>query len=260
MDLHSTVGNPADHLSAKVFAAGRFHGEARTAVEPGRGVKHHATRCVGFSTAIREHGLNKLEVDNRLAELLALARESESLMNQTLSGAAGDRGYVQAATVEYLHRCLEALPGLTTNDVLSRDFAAVENAVRCFGPALTHLAVRLPERDTRGISGHDEGGYAAGASLFRLTARHKRKDICVGRVGDVALGSSYDVGIALAFGPRLQMSGGRANIRLGQRKGTDDLTGSQSRQVGLLLCFRAIDNDALRTDANIGADYRAKSW
>jgi len=103
-----------------------------------------------------------------------------------------------------------------------------------------------------------EGRDAGGALLRRIGARHHGEEARFRRVGDEALGTVDHVAVAVAPGGRAH--GGRvgADIGLGQREGADDLAARQLGQIGALLLLGAVDDDALRADAVVGADHGAE--
>ena len=72
MDLHGAVGDPAHHLRGVELAAAGFESDELAVVAASRGVQHHAARGIGLCLAVGEHGLDKLEVGDRAAELFAL--------------------------------------------------------------------------------------------------------------------------------------------------------------------------------------------
>ena len=77
-------------------------------VAAARGVEHHRARGVDLGAAVGEHRLDELELGDRLAELLALDRVAQRVVEHALGDADADGGDVQAALVEHLHRRLEA--------------------------------------------------------------------------------------------------------------------------------------------------------
>ncbi|MNY00707.1 hypothetical protein D3C86_1332140 [compost metagenome] len=64
--------------------------------------------------------------------------------------------------------------------------------------------------------------------------------------------------VAIQLGARLQRGGVGAGVRLGQRERDDQLAAGDLRQVFLLLRLGAVHQDALRADANVGAEHRAE--
>ena len=64
--------------------------------------------------------------------------------------------------------------------------------------------------------------------------------------------------VAVCFGARLQRGGVGAGIGLGQREGHDQFAAGHARQVVGLLVGRAVHQDALRADADVGAEHRAE--
>lgn len=132
----------------------------------------------------------------------------------------------------------------------------VQHHVAGLGAALAHLLVRLAEGDAGRIGRHDEGRDAARA--LRAGARHQREGARARRVGDEALGAVDDVVVAVGRGARLQRGRVRPRVRLGQRERNDELAAGDARQVRGLLRLGAVHQDALRPDADVGAEHRAE--
>ena len=94
---------------------------------------------------IGDHRLDQLEIGERLAELLALARISHRVGDQPLGDADADRGDMQPAAIEHPHRDLEALAFLA-EPVGGRHRRLVEIDVADMGALLAHLLLGLADR------------------------------------------------------------------------------------------------------------------
>ncbi|MNS87604.1 hypothetical protein D3C72_1215520 [compost metagenome] len=262
MDLHGAVRHATHHFGTEHLRARSQHADlgvalaGRLGVVALRAVAHHRQARVQLGLAVGQHALNQLEVADGLAELLALLRIGHGVGNQPVRHAAGQRGDMQAATVEHLHRGLEAHARYAADDVGRGHAHVFQHHVAGLGAALTHLLVRLAERDPRRIGGHDERRDARRARA--AGARHQREGAGTRRVGDEALGAVDDVVVAIQLGARLQRGGVGAGVRLGQRERDDQLAAGDLRQVFLLLRLGAVHQDALRADANVGAEHRAE--
>ena len=103
-----------------------------------------------------------------------------------------------------------------------------------------------------------KGRDARGARLGRLGPGHDGEEAGPGRIGDEALGAVQQIALALAPRAGGEARGIRAALRLGQAEGADDLAGGQARQIAALLRLGAVDQDAQRADADIGAEERAE--
>ncbi|MNN02147.1 hypothetical protein D3C81_1147950 [compost metagenome] len=165
---------------------------------------------------------------------------------------------MQAALVQHLHRGLEALAFLEPDQVGGRHAHVLEDHVAGVGAFLAHLHVALAEADARRLRIDNKGRDAGRALDRRIGARHQREHAGLRRVGDEALGAVDHVVVAIAHGGGAQRAGVRAGVRLGQREGGEDLARGQPGQPRGLLLGGAIHQDALRADANRGAQQRAK--
>src|SRR5258706_3481889 len=87
-DLYRAIGDAADHLAGEMLAARRLDADIGAAVALLRRVEHHAARSIGLGAAVGEHRLDELELADRFAELLALARVGHRLGDQPF-GEAG---------------------------------------------------------------------------------------------------------------------------------------------------------------------------
>jgi hypothetical protein len=163
---------------------------------------------------------------------------------------------MQTPPVQHLHRGLEALvfPRRATNDVGGGDADIFKDHVAGVRALLTHLLVGLAQRQAL-RSGLDDEGADAGRSLcLGIGAGKNGEDIGARRVGDIALGPVQHEMVTIAAGGGAQAACVRPSIRFGQRKGGDHFAGSQRGQVFRLLFGGAVDDDALRPDAVVGAD------
>src|SRR3546814_5258805 len=79
VDLNRLVGNTPHHFTRKHLAAGRLCGDVGARIFPARSLLDHATGCKGFRLHVSEHGLDELELGNRLAELLAFHRITQTV-------------------------------------------------------------------------------------------------------------------------------------------------------------------------------------
>ena len=195
-----------------------------------------------------------------LAELFALQRVIGGNVEHALALAHGHRAHMDAPAVEHLHRGAEPLmePVRPAKNGAFRHAHIIKDHVRGFGAALAQLAVGLGHRDARRVRRHDEGRHAIGAVLFGIGAGKHREDPGAHRVGDVALGA-VDHEIA-AIAPRRGADAARIGpvVGFGQREGGDDIAAGHAGQPAFLLRLRAVHHDALRADADIGADQRAE--
>ena len=197
-------------------------------------------------------------VRQRRAELLALHGEAQRVLDQTLGHAHAHRGDMQTAPVQHLHGGLETLAFLTADNVLGGHPAVLEGDVANVGAFLAHLHVRLAADQPRRVAFNDKGGDAAGALVVLVGTRHHRVQAGFRAVGDVTLGAVENVVVAVLVRAGLQARRVGAHVRLGQTERADHFAGGQFGHVLLLLLFGAVDQNALGTDAVIGAEERAE--
>ena len=177
---------------------------------------------------------------------------------KTLGRADADGGNMQPRAVEDLHGALEAAALDTAQQRFGRHPAIGEDDVGDLGPLLAHLAVARADGDAGQPRLHQEGRDAACPRFRRRRAGQHREEPRSRRVGDEPLGAVQHVDIAVAPGVGPEAGGVGAALGLGQAEGTDDLAGSEARQVLPLLRLGAVDDDAQRADAYIGAEEGAE--
>ena len=215
---------------------------------------------IDLGLAVGQHRLHQLELGDRLAELLALASRSAARRRACAAAtptqtAAMWMRPLSSTFIAVLKPC-PSLPPIRLA-AGTRQFSKITSQV--WAPRWPIFLSGLPRRDAGRLALDDEGRDAAGALLGRIGARHQREDAGLRRVGDEALGAVDDVVLAVAPMARGAQRGGvRAGVRLGQRERGDDLAGRQLRQVLGLLLLGAVDHDALRADADRGAEHRAE--
>ena len=127
-----------------------------TIVAAACGVEGHALGCVKLGLAVGQHGLNQLEIADRLIELFALQRILQRIAQDALGHAHGHGGDVDAAFFQHFHRGLEPTALLQADQIACRHFHVIEDHVTGMGAALTHLLVVFAEADARCLGVHDE--------------------------------------------------------------------------------------------------------
>ena len=112
--------------------------------------------------------------------------------------------------------------------------------------------------DRPGVPLDEERRDAARALHGGIGARHHREQPGFRRIGDEALGAVQYVAVAVARrrSSRARRRPSRTPARSARRHRR--ARRCQTRQPALLLCVGAIDDDALRADAVVGADQRAE--
>lgn len=93
--------------------------------------------------AVRQHGLDQLELGDGLAELLALHGVGQTVGDQPFRHADAEGGNVQPAAIQNLHRRPETLAFPAAENGGSRDAAVFEDHVAGVRAGLPHLLVRL---------------------------------------------------------------------------------------------------------------------
>jgi hypothetical protein len=168
---------------------------------------------------------------------------------------------VQPPAIQHLHRRLEALafPLRSADDGVQWHAGVLEDDIGGMRALLSHLPVGLADGDARRSGFDQEGGHAPGIGAGGIGAGEHGEQPGMWRIGDVTLGAVQYVSlIILAPGGGLQRAGIRADVGLGEAERADDLSGGKPGQIARLLRRRAVDDDALRANAVIGADQRAE--
>ncbi len=213
-------------------------------VDAPRALVHEQARGFDLDRHVGEHELDRLQVGDRLAEGLALARELQRVRHRAFRQAQAARADDGAAGVEREHRVVEALALGAADEVLARDAAVLEDDVGRRDAADAHLAVLSRDAEAGRVRGDDE---AADALRARRAVGAREGDDVVGdgAAGDVHLLAVEDVVIAIADGPRLQVRGVGAMVGLGEAERALHLTRSDALADPLLLPVVAADHHRL---------------
>ena len=166
---------------------------------------------------------------------------------------------MQPAPVQHLHRGLEALALDPADQVFRRHPGILEDHVGDLRALLAHFLFRLADAHARRARLDHKGGYPAGPLDLRVGAGHHGENAGGRGIGDIALGAVQHIVVAVAPGRGLQGGGIGTRLRLGQAEGRGQVAAGQFRQIFRLLIRRAVDDQALRADADIGAKGRAES-
>src|SRR5438552_2845373 len=188
-DLQGAIGDTTAGFRREELGAGRFGADVESQVAAPGGIDDHRAGGVDLRLAVGEHRLDQLKLGDRFAELDALLGIAQGIVEHAFGNADADRGDVDAALVEHLHRRLET-DALATADHVGSGYATVlEDHVADMGALLPHLPVDRPERETGRALLDDESRDAVRAALVWRGSRHHREDAGLGRVGDIALGA-----------------------------------------------------------------------
>src|SRR5689334_20440386 len=103
---------------------------------------------------------------------------------------------MQPTAIEHLHCGLEALAGLSADDVGRWHAHVVQDDIACLSPALAHLAIKLAERETRQRGRNNERGDARGARTFG--PRHEGERAGARCIRDEALRAADEI-VAAVF-------------------------------------------------------------
>ena len=208
MDLQGVVGDLEGGVGDEAFGHGAPAGGVRRfAIEAGGSLIQHQAGRLQFRFHVGEFELGVLEVGDGLAELLALFRIGDRLVEGELGAAERAGGDVEPAAIKACHGEAEAV-ALFADAIGRRHTHAIENdlAGRLGFPA--HLALVGAKRKPRRILLDDEGGDALGAIVRR--ARHEDVNIRRARAGDELFGAGDDIIIAVFHGLGLEAGGIRA--------------------------------------------------
>lgn len=116
-----------------------------------RGIQHHAARGLGIGLAVGKHGLQKLKISQRLAELATLHGVANHVVDDPFRKADAGRCDVKPPFVQHLHRSLEALTFDPADKLPFRHPAIVEDRVADMGPFWPSFFTGLPS-DRPGVS------------------------------------------------------------------------------------------------------------
>ena len=160
VDLQGVVGDLEGGVGDEAFGHGAPAGRVRgLAVESAGGFVEHDAGGLKFGFHVGQLELDALEIGDGLAELLAVLRVSDGLVERELGAAEGAGGDVEAPAIEAGHREAEAVAFLT--DPVSCGHAHfVEDDLRRRLTFPAHLAFVGPEGEAGRALLDDEGGDA----------------------------------------------------------------------------------------------------
>ncbi|MCY1331083.1 hypothetical protein D9M69_167340 [compost metagenome] len=246
MQLHAVVDHPALQLGHRVLGH-RGGRRIQRAVEEqlDAAVEEHAAD-LHLGLQLGELVAGGLELQQLLAERLALVAVAHGPVQRGLGQGGGADGDLQALPGQLLHQVGEAL-AFRAEQVLRRHADVVEEQLA--GVLGLHAdllqALALAEAGHRGV--HQEQADAAGAGR-RIGLGHDYHHVAVHAVGDEGLGAVQHVMVAVAHGTGAHALQVGAGARLGHGDGADQLAAGHARQVGLLQVLAAVVQDVGRDD------------
>ena len=195
-----------------------------------QGAPDEGTRCLYLGRHVGEHERDRLVLDQRATELLALLGVLQGELERRPGDAQRLRAHDRPRKLERLQgdrgpRAFAfASPGQlglelvhATEHVLGRNGHVFEEHLSCVGGADAHLLFLLAHAQALGPGRDDEARLAAGAEL-RLDHRHDHVDVGDAAVGDEDLLPVDDPLAVLAHGARLHGRHVRTSVRLGHRE------------------------------------------
>src|SRR5450759_3981407 len=116
-----------------------------------------------------------------------------------MGGADAQRGYMNTASVQDLHRGLETLAfQFRSADNRRRgNVDIVENHIGSQSAALPHLLISRADRDALQVGIDQKCGNPFGTFAVGSAARHYREDAGIRCIGDVTFGAVDDVSLSL---------------------------------------------------------------
>ena len=208
----------------------------------------------GLGLQLGKLELGVLEVEDRLAEGLALLDVVDSQRQRPLDHGDRRGADLQALLRQLLHQLDEALAFLVAEQVGRRHAHVIEEQLRRvvrLEPDLVEVAAALEAFDLVGLD-HDQRG-ALGA-LRRIGLGHHDDQVGKLAVGDEGLGTVDAVLVAVLLGARLDALQVGAGTRLGHGDGPDQFAGRHPRQPLLLLFLRAVVEDVGCDDGIVERD------
>ena len=161
---------------------------------------------------------DRLATGDRRAEGAALARVGHRVVERGLGQADAHPGQRHPLGLEALHDLRKA-PPLLSEDAIPGHPHVLQNELTGIGGVPAHLLQRGPERQTRRVALHDEGGDALVPGATVLAARGDDQDVRQPRVGDEHLGAAEQPVLAVGARPALHPGhvGPRAGLGDGDR-------------------------------------------
>src|SRR4051812_46969818 len=185
-----------------------------------RAVRHRARLVEQLARRCRarlhlgELVLDRLELEDRLAERDALLRVLAGVVGRALRDADRLRGGAEARALERAERDGQAA-ALLADEVLRRHADILEQRVAGRRAVDPHLVLELRDREALGVLRDDERARA-----LLLAVGDREHDVEVGdrRVGDPVLRAVDDPAVAILDRGRAHRGGVRAGLGLGQRE------------------------------------------
>ena len=242
MQLQRLVDHPEAGVGREALAhGGGLRRLGRLGVQQRRRAPDQESRGIELGRHVGELELSRLEVGQRLAELLALHDIARRRLQAGTRAAQRAGADVDAPSVETHHRDLEAVP-LGAEPVGDRHLAILEDhrGRRLAVPA--ELVLLLAERQAGRPRLDHQGRDAAGSRSSG--AQHHDIDVAPAAARDEGLAAVQHVMVALQFGTRRQRRRIRACARLGEAIAREMLHGAEPGQEppALIVVAESVDH------------------
>ncbi len=211
------------------------------------GAKNHQFRRVDPRRHVGEFEGDRLVLEDRLAELLALFRVIARRLVGRPRHADRLRGDADAPALEIGERDLQA-HAFRAEPIGDGHAHVLEDEGAGVGGMLAELQLHPLDAEAGRIRRHDEGRQP-GLPLVGIGHREDDRDLRVLPRGDELLGAVDDVMIALAPRARADRGGVGARVRLGQAEAADPLAARHGLQIFLTLRVVAVIQDRHAADA-----------
>src|SRR6185369_1467387 len=252
MNLDSLLGDKDGGFGRAHLAHGRLHGVVHLVVlHPGRLVdKQLAHLDAGVHVGQLE--LDRLEVADRSAELLALLGVGQRSLESPLGNAERLGSNADPAPVESLHGDLEPLPFLS-KQVGCRNPQIVERKGGRVAPTDSHLLLVLENGHARQGQVDDEGGDSLVLEALVMGGK-ENAGAEAGAVGDEGLAAVDDNLVPLTAVHGRHAGDVAPDIRFGEEDAADLPAGGQVREISLLLRLGAETVDRVASKGGMGRD------
>ena len=205
-----------------------------------------------FGGHVGELPLDRLEIADGFAELLALLGIIQRGFVGALGHAERQSGDGDAAAVEHAHGVDESV-AFFAQQIFGGNHAVFEDQFRGVAGAQAQLVFFFAGTESLGVFLHDEGGEpvrVGGAIGYGDHDDH----IGIVAVGAESLGAVQHPVVALAHGGHAGAAGVGSGRRFGQAPGADEFAGGQLADVFLFLRFVAGEENVVGAERGVRGD------
>ena len=237
MDPHALLGILQRGFGGEELGHSGLHVAAFPAVVGGCCELGQQPGCLATRGHVRQLGLDRLVLADRLAHRLAHLRIRRRLLERGVGDAHAPGGDVDPAEFQSPNRLVEALAFLAADQVVHRHLVVFEHQFGGIDALVADFAELPTDREAIALLGKEQTHTPMPRSGLRVSLDQDCETAALDGVGDPGLGAVDREVVALAAGGgtyRLEVG---TAIRLGERQSTADFAACEPRQETFLLRF-----------------------